>query len=176
MRPDFFIGIQYNWREGESFPLKARLQKAASSRIEIEDHHVLIRFPDDEAPQGQNRKLLDRILPKALPVSDYSNIYLRLPLPPGGVPKLKATGKLNVAVVTDSTNFLANFTDNADADLLAVIKEDVRYTYYNELFRMMAEVAKATGMLHTLEFMFEDKEEWDVEEDLVFVSCMLEDG
>jgi hypothetical protein len=41
---------------------------------------------------------------------------------------------------------------------------------------MMGRVAAATGMLHTLEFAFEDKEEWDTSEDMVFVSCMLEDG
>jgi hypothetical protein len=170
------IGIQYNWREGETYPLIAKLQQAASNRIKIEPDHVSIDFPDGQAPGGQNRKLLDHILPDALPISDYSNIHLRLPLPAEGAPSLKRQGKLNVSVITDTSDFLANFPATADAKLLAAIRADARYGYYNELFRMMGQVAAATGMLHTLEFEFEDMEEWGTVEDLVFVSCMLEDG
>lgn len=169
-----FIGIQYNWREGESYPLKDKLGKAASSRIKIEADHVTIDFPDDQAPGGQNRRLLDRILPDALPVSDYSNIYLRLPVPAEGVPLLQEKGRINVPAVVDVTDFLANFT-TADEALLAAIRADARYPYYNQLFQMMSHVTSETGMLHTLEFEFEDKEDQGGEADQVFVSCMLED-
>lgn len=175
MTPNSNIGIQYNWREGGNFPLKARLQKAVSSRTKVTDDYVSINFVDDQPPVGQNRQLLDRILPEALLVSDYSNVLLRLQPPAEGVPLLKATGRINVATITDAADFLANFTA-ADSGLLAAIRADARYEYYNELFQMMARVAKETGMLHTLEFEFEDKEEWGVAADLVFVSCMLEDG
>ena len=175
MAEDLWLGIQYNWRDGESYPLKAKLQKAASNRIEIDNHHVTISFPDHQPPGGHNRKLLDRILPEALPVSDYSNIYLRLPVPKASAPLFAAGGKINVSTVTDITDFLANFTE-ADENLLSAIREDERYGYYNELFREVARVAQATGMLHTLEFELERKEDWDTVEDRVFVSCMLEDG
>lgn len=174
MAINFNIGIQYNWRDGETYALKAKLQPATSDRIAPEEEHVTITFTDNQPPGGQNRKLLDRILPEGLPISDYSNIYFRLPTPSAGVPLLKATGRINVPTITDKTDFLTNFT-NADADLLAAIRTDARYAYYNELFQMMARVAAATGMLHTLEFEFEGKEEWGTEEDMVFVSCMLED-
>jgi hypothetical protein len=127
---------------------------------------------DDEAPRGQHSKLLDHILPEALPISDYSNIYLRLPAT--AVVGLRAKNRLNISSVKDVNDFLANFS-TADADLLAAIRADLRYPFYNDLFQMMGKVAAATGMLHTLEFAFEDKEEWGTSEDMVFVSCMLED-
>jgi hypothetical protein len=169
-----FIGIQYNWREGESFPLKARLQKAVSDRIEVQDDGVLINYPDGQGPSGQNRMLLDQIIPEALPISDYSNIYLRLPLAPAAAPNLRAKGRINVPTVTDATDFLANFSD-LDADLAAALQADPRYSYYNELHATMAKAMTSAEMLHTLEAELETAEEWGTEGDWVFFSCMGED-
>lgn len=169
------VGIQYNWRDGETYALKTKLQQAASDRIAFTDDHVTITFTDKQPPGGKNRQLLDRILREALPVSEYSNIYLRIPLPADGTPLLKAAGRINVPTITDTTVFLANFT-TADESLLATLRTDERYEYYNELFQMMAGVAAASGMLYTLEFEYEDKADWGTETDMVFVSCMLEDG
>jgi len=83
-------------------------------------------------------------------------------------------GKISVPVVFDATNYLPNFT-SAGGALLNALRSDVRYPYYNELFQATARVAEETGMLHTLELKWEPREEWNPGQDMVFVSCMLED-
>lgn len=168
------IGIQFNWVDDKSFPLKIRIAVLNSGNLNAEEHHLDIGFSElgNHNLRETDRLELMNIIAEALPLSDFSNCYFSFLLPL--TPTERAAKRL-FTTPEPNGDFLDSFPEGAlRSEISEQVRADYRYPLYNELYALILKTASASSLSVVPGIEFNDKEEWGQPEDEIRVVLEVE--
>ena len=159
-------GVQFNWPEGQQPPLAGLRELSGGAVVRTEAEHLTM----NPAARGLPEPAFQDALRPLLPISEFTNLYLNLPLPAraGSSPE-----SMVVSEITTPMEYANNFV-GLDRAVLKSLYTLTVFEYYNDLYRLFVETARGTSLALSLEFALEDKEELGLSHHNCFFSCILE--